>query len=255
MTGVVQIRVIRGSTLCELCVGARNAVPLRTAPGGGGCLKEKACQFCRFANCAVGLPGGLFVCDRSHQSYTTTRPGDCCGHFALGKSVPAAGAHDDIRLIPLTQGKFAIVDAADYEWLSQWKWYAHKGHTTYYAVHHPSATTKLILMHRLILGVPDHLLVDHINRNGLNNTRKNIRPCTHAQNIRNQGPTRNSSSKYKGVSWNKADKKFLAAISCERKTYYLGSFKDEIEAAKAYYKKAKQLFEEFAYLNFPEENK
>ena len=71
--------------------------------------------------------------------------------------------------------------------------------------------------------------------------------------MRNQGPTKNSSSKYKGVSWNKANKRFLATISCDGKTYHLGTFKDEIEAAKAYDKKAKQLFEEFAYLHFQEE--
>ncbi len=214
-------------------------------------MKEEACQFCRFANCAAGLPGGLLVCDRSHQSYTITQPGDCCGHFALSKSALAAGGCDDIRFIPLTQGKFAIVDAADYDWLSQWKWYASKGHNTWYAARRFSDTGKTTFMHRLITGAPAGLLVDHINRNGLNNTRKNIRQCTHTQNMRNKGPARNSSSKYKGVKRNKANKKFKAAITCDGKRHYLGTFKDEIEAAKAYDKKAKQLFAEFAYLNFP----
>ncbi len=216
-------------------------------------MGERTCQFCRFANCAAGLPGGLFVCDRSHQSYTITQPGDSCEQFALGKSALAAAAHDDIRLIPLTKGKFAIVDAADYEWLSQWKWCAKKGLNTWYAVRRSSKTGQKTLMHRLITGAPDHLLVDHINRNGLNNTQKNLRPCTHTQNMHNQGPRRNSSSKYKGVQWHKGSKAFVAIITCDGKRYHLGSFKDEIEAAKAYDKKAKLLFEEFAYLNFPDE--
>lgn len=216
-------------------------------------MGERTCQFCRFANCAVGLPDGLFVCDRWHQSYTITQPGDCCEQFVLGKSALAAGAHDDIRLIPLSQGKFAIVDAADYDWLSQWKWFALKSGNTWYAAPHSSETGKKIFMHRLITGAPAHLCVDHINRNGLNNTQKNIRQCTHAQNMRNKGPRRNSTSRYKGVSWNTANKRFVAAITCDGKTYNLGSFKDQIEAAKAYDKKAKQIFKEFAYLNFPEE--
>ena len=158
-------------------------------------MGERTCLFCKFANSAAGLPAPLLVCDRSHQSYTITQPADCCRHFARGKSAPLPGPCPGTRLIPLSQGQFAIVDAADYDELSKYNWYAVKAPNTFYAVRH-DPQGKTILMHRVILNAPDHLSVDHIDRDGRNNTRSNLRPCTHAQNMRNRPPNRNSSSKY-----------------------------------------------------------
>ena len=152
------------------------------------------------------------------------------------------------RRIPLTRGKFALVDAEDYYRLAQFKWCAQLGKTTIYASRRDGG--KSIKMHRLIMDPPDHLLVDHIDHNGLNNCRSNLRLCTIAQNACN-APSHGLSSKYKGVCWNKRKEKWIARIRLNGKIYNLGYFTDEIAAAKAYDKKAGQLHGQFACLNFP----
>ena len=106
-------------------------------------------------------------------------------------------------------------------------------------------------MHRAILNAPKGLLVDHIDGNGLNNRKSNLRLCTFAQNAHNSRPRRNSSSRYKGVCWHKLKKKWTVSIYKGGKRTYLGYYDDEIEAALAYDRKAEELFGEFAYLNFP----
>jgi len=108
-------------------------------------------------------------------------------------------------------------------------------------------------MHRFIMKPPDDLVVDHIDGNGLNNTRANLRICTYQQNIFNRKGW-GKDSKYKGVSWDKRSKKWRAKIRYNSKDKHLGVFEDEIEAAKEYDKEAAKLFGEFAYLNFPEDN-
>lgn len=112
-------------------------------------------------------------------------------------------------------------------------------------------------MHRAILGLTDaRMVVDHKNGNGLDNRRENIRPCTHAQNMRNQKP--HGKSKYRGVSFAYFQRNgringpyICARIKMEGKSQRLGFFKTEEDAARAYDKKAKDLFGEFARLNFP----
>ena len=105
-------------------------------------------------------------------------------------------------------------------------------------------------MHRLIANTPAHLFCDHINHDGLDNRRANIRNCTLKQNNANSRSAKNASSKYKGVSWNKLRKKWAAYIKKDYKQLYLGLFENEIEAAKAYDRKAAELFGKFAKLNF-----
>lgn len=217
-------------------------------------MKESTCQFCKFANRLPGLPAPLLICDHSPtpaKSYRLTPPDASCPHWQPHPSLPLdfADIPDDAhRLIPLTQGKFAIVDAADYPALIRYKWTVLAAPNTFYAVRSEGKTQ--IRMHRQILNAPPHLVVDHINHNGLNNARKNIRLCTRAQNNRNQHSHKNSSSKYKGVTWSKKDKTWFARIHKNKKTYYLGFFKKETDATRAYDKKAKKLFGQFAYLNF-----
>jgi len=154
------------------------------------------------------------------------------------------------RLIELTFGKYAIVDAEDYERLSKYKWHAVKEGRCWYAktLRRNGLTMR---MHRLILSAPRHLFVDHIDHNGLNNRKSNLRLCTHKQNSRNTRPRRGGTSKYKGVHWCKIRKKFRAMICNNSKFIHLGYFDDEIAAAKAYDRKALELFGQFAYLNFP----
>lgn len=158
-----------------------------------------------------------------------------------------------MKQIPLTQGKFAIVDDGDYEWLNKYKWYAVKNRNTYYAVRKPSrkqGKRTRIYMHRQILDAPKELQVDHANHNGLDNRRQNIRTCTHKQQQHNRLPVKNSSSKYKGVQWYESGKKWKAKIGYNNQYICLGYFVNEVDAAKAYDEKARELFGEFAYTNF-----
>ena len=158
------------------------------------------------------------------------------------------------RRIPLTQGQYAIVDPDDYKRLNKYKWHAVKSKNTFYAVrriHLGKNKWKHIKMHREILDPPDHLYVDHINHNGLDNRKANLRTATHRQNSYNRIHFRkNPSSKYKGVSWKKRTKKWIVQIcyNGERKT--IGYFNDEIKAAKAYDDAVRKYHGEFAVLNF-----
>lgn len=156
----------------------------------------------------------------------------------------------EISLIPLTQGKYAIVDTEDYEYLSQWKWQALEGIDTYYAVRKKKwgSRYKTLMMHRVILNTPLGMDTDHRNHNGLDNRKQNIRVCTRAENRQNQRPQKKGTSKYKGVR--RPKNKWLAEIRTHSKSIHLGSYEIEIDAAKAYDAKAKELFGEFACTNF-----
>lgn len=150
--------------------------------------------------------------------------------------------------IPLTQGKFAIVDKIDYEYLNQFKWCYNCG----YAVRHsPTAKGKrtTILMHRVILERMRHKDFkdsDHINQNKLDNRRCNLRTATRSQNLCNKGKQSNNTSGFKGVCWVKRDKKWLAQIRINGKRKHLGYFDSKKQAARAYSKAAKKYHGEFA---------
>ena len=107
-------------------------------------------------------------------------------------------------------------------------------------------------MHRQITNAPDHRVVDHIDHDGLNNRKRNLRLCTFAENCRNTRRTAPSTSKYKGVHWNKRRKKWAASIRFDNKTYHLGCFDSELAAALAYDQAAKKYHGAFASLNFPD---
>ena len=160
------------------------------------------------------------------------------------------------RRIPLTQGKYAIVDPEDYERLNKHKWHVVWGSKTYYAVRNLRIGKKRIAikMHREIIDPPEPLVVDHINHKGFDNRRANLRPATRAQNAMNKSiaATSSGSSKYRGVTWHKNIKKWQAHIGVNYKQIIIGYFDDEIEAAKAYDKAAKIHHGEFAVLNFKE---
>jgi hypothetical protein len=153
----------------------------------------------------------------------------------------------DIRRIPLGDGRYAIVDAADYEWLRRWTWHVEDG----YAVRCEKG--KRIYMHRQIAEPPDGLSVDHANRVRADNRRANVRICTHQENMYNRAKRAGSASRFKGVGFRKRDKKWYAELGSADKPLWLGFFDSEIEAARAYDAKAVEHFGEFAWLNFPQE--
>lgn len=139
------------------------------------------------------------------------------------------------RLIPLTKGQFAIVDDEDFEFLSQWKWYAMKQPKTYYAARDVKrGGRKTIWMHRVINGTPDDLLTDHINGDGLDNRRANLRSVTHQDNMINCARHVRGSSKYRGVSWHVRQNCWVAQITVDRRNVYLGRFANEDAAYAAY---------------------
>ena len=161
---------------------------------------------------------------------------------------PPQPPDDSIRYIALTKGMFATVDAADYEWLSRCKWHV-SGRATVYAASNWQG--KRVYMHRLLMNPPPGYVVDHIDGNGLNNRRTNLRICTQMQNQWNRRATKGTSV-FKGVSYNKEMHKWEAAIIVDKKKYPCGFFDDEIEAALACDRKAWELCGPYARLNFPD---
>lgn len=148
----------------------------------------------------------------------------------------------------------ALVDDEDYEELSSHKWYILQENHTAYAVTNIKRNDKRtsLRMHRLIMGEPESMDVDHEDGNGLNNQRYNLRICTSSQNKMNQRKTRGS-SQYKGVSLYKKTNQWRAMITKDGKFYFLGYRDSEIEAAKLYDDAALKYFGNFANLNFPKE--
>jgi hypothetical protein len=151
-----------------------------------------------------------------------------------------------MKEIKLTQGKVALVDDEDFEYLNQVKWYA-SHQRNWYANRDLFIGKKRIhiIMHRLIMNTPMHLEVDHIDHNGLNNQKSNLRNCTRRQNGKNIRPRNN----YLGVYFN-TEGYISAKIYNDGKSIHLGYFKTEIDAAKARDDASKKYFGEFAHLNF-----
>ncbi len=144
---------------------------------------------------------------------------------------------------------FALVDDGDYEYLSKYRWRAQMHRKKFYAVRSFIANGKYVIvqMHTQITGGSQ---TDHINLNGLDNTRINLRLCTNAQNQWNKPLSAANTSGYKGVSWHKKRRRWGAQIGANSKQYWLGSFSCPIKAARAYDEAAKKHHGEFARLNF-----
>lgn len=158
-----------------------------------------------------------------------------------------------MKTIPLTQGCVALVDDEDYEWLNQWKWCLQGGLRPGYAVRLCNHRGK-IYMHREILKPPDGFETDHINGNGLDNQRSNLRLCTRQQNNMNRGVAKNrGTSRFKGVYFASREQMWCAHISRSNRKKHLGYFNTEEEAALAYNHAAQKYYGEFAWLNQLEE--
>lgn len=153
-----------------------------------------------------------------------------------------------VKRIPLDDGHYALVDPADYQWLIQWNWRYHNGYAG------RQERGRVVYMHRQILDPPKTHVVDHANRNKLDNRRANLRVCTRGQNIRNQAAKRGSKSPFKGVEYNRRRGKYQARIRYNGKRIWLGTFTDETDAARAYDQAAQKYFGPFAHLNFPQDH-
>ena len=161
-----------------------------------------------------------------------------------------------MKEIFLTQNQIALIDDDDYEMVSLFKWNAKRGSKTYYA-----STTVcfcgyniMLRMHRLLLNAEENQLIDHINGNGLDNRKANLRFCTPSQNSMNRKPLTIKNRKpcyslFKGVSWRKDVNLWVAYIRANNIKKHIGYFSNEKDAAQAYNVAAKGIHGEFAFLN------
>jgi hypothetical protein len=154
-----------------------------------------------------------------------------------------------VKKIPLTLGAIAFVDDEDFDYLNQFNWSIH------YAFKYAKRTIggrlnkNNIFMHRLLMNAKEGEFVDHIDRNTLNNQKSNLRICNWSENNINKSKRIGTSSKFVGVYLNKKVNKWQAYIKKNKKFFYLGIFENEIDAAIARDKKAKELHGEFANIN------
>jgi hypothetical protein len=230
-------------------------------------MEKRTCHDCLYAHwdrgrwlwtLQTGRPCGP-VCINHPDSPGEMREivaGPACRNFCPRFDAPAGDAGpaspgDEIRRIPLTRGKFALVTAADYEWLSKRRWSCRGGGNPYAARFEKG---KVVWMHREIMKTPPGMVCDHVDGNGLNNLPWNMRNCRHADNVHNLSKAARGTSIYKGVWRDKKTGKYHAKICHGDRCYRLGTFDDEADAARAYDRKAVELFGEFARLNFPLEN-
>lgn len=157
------------------------------------------------------------------------------------------------RLIPLTNNQYAMIDEEDFEKVNRISWHVRKGPKPYARGsiwNKKLKKNRLVYMHRYILDVLDtEDEIDHIDGNGLNNQRSNLRFCTKSQNNHNVPKKPNSLSKYKGVTYQKDRKKWAAMITVNYKSIFLGRFRTESDAAHAYNLAAIKYFGKSARLN------
>ncbi len=169
--------------------------------------------------------------------------GTPCPNYRPKPKMPSGA----VRLIPLTDGFYAYVDAADYEWLSGYTWWSASGYAA------RSEKGRTIFMHREIMQPPPGMIVDHVDGNRADNCRFNLRVCTRSENQCNTCKKGRCTSRFKGVSYDKRHRKWYACCQVEGAYRWLGYFDDEVEAAKRYDRTAVEQFGAFARLNFPEE--
>lgn len=159
-----------------------------------------------------------------------------------------------MKKIPLSQGKFAIVDDNDFEDVNRYKWYFNNGYAVrgvYVGTIDGKSKTRRVYMHKFILGSISGMVTDHVNRDSLDNRKSNLRHCTIHQNGMNQKINRsNNKSGFRGVYKNMRSKKWTAVISIKgQPTKHIGNFETPELASKAYNRVAEEAFGEFAVVN------
>ena len=154
------------------------------------------------------------------------------------------------KQLPLSRGLFALVDPDIFEAVSSWKWAAipqsHTREKWRARGYPPGDSSKRVYLHRVVLGITDPTIeIDHINGDTLDNRRENLRVLDRSSNQANRGPNRNNTTGFKGVT------KFRGGFLAQAPHWSAGPFPTAEEAAKAYDAKARELWGEYAYLNFP----
>lgn len=158
-----------------------------------------------------------------------------------------------MKTIPLTQGYITVVDDDVYEWAKKFNWCVMRRNQLRHVMAHGKATKggrKTLYLHRIISGAKSGEIVDHVNGDGLDNRKSNLRICTRRQNTLNQRKHVEASSQFKGVTLRKDKNLWQAYITVSGKRKHLKYWLNEIDAAKAYDAAAKKYFGEFASLNF-----
>jgi hypothetical protein len=158
------------------------------------------------------------------------------------------------KMIPLTQGLFTLVDKDQYEYLNQFKWYAKWCNNTFYVCRNtPKNNSKnrtTLSMHRQVMGFPKGLEIDHIDNNGLNNIKTNLREATRKENSHNSISRKNHTTDFKGVCWKQTNKKYQAqSVDLNGKKKYLGLYDNPVIAALAVDDYNLKIFGKFAKLN------
>jgi hypothetical protein len=160
---------------------------------------------------------------------------------------------ESIKLIPLTRGKIAIVDADNYDWLMKWNWSltGSIAKDNFYASRMIVRKKKWIpiWMHRVVIGARQGEIVDHINGDTLDNRRANLRKCTTSQNAQNHKILSSNTSGVSGVTWHKRDHLWQVAIRDRGKRIYIGFFKEKERAIQEHEEAIKKFHKEFARLN------
>lgn len=154
--------------------------------------------------------------------------------------------------LKLNNGEFALIDKEDFERVSKFNWGISKRKNYNYVVRWDfiNGKRKAVYLHRFIMNCPKGMVVDHIFGDTFDNRKSKMRICTHQQNGFNQKTqTRKKSSIYKGVHWNERGQIWISSTKLNKKYVYIGSFKKEKDAARAYNKKVKELFGVFSCLN------
>lgn len=161
-----------------------------------------------------------------------------------------------MKEIELTQNKVSLVDDQDYTWLIKFKWCAHKDYNMWYARTNikclnekwASIGMHVLILDRMLGYEESNLVSDHIDRNGLNNQRHNLRRVAHRINMHNRLPC--GVSKYRGVSWHKPSNKWQSLVKTKGICTHLGYFDDEEEAAKVFDRAVKKIYSRNVILNF-----
>jgi len=160
-----------------------------------------------------------------------------------------------MKEIFLTQGKVALVSDEDFERTNRHKWYAREDNP---GLWYACRKTKVLglgwrqqFLHRFIMGLEhgDRKQIDHVDGNGLNCQKSNLRFSTQKENVRNCRKRKNTSSSLKGVTWHKKDRRWQAQITVDRRYIFLGQFSSEQEAHEVYAEAAQKYFGEFARLS------